>query len=123
MPILAIYVEDEPDIAALLKNMLTAINVPAKTYPQAERLLEDRYSADVVNARLFIFDVRMPGMNGLELAAKLRSDGEERPILIVSAYQPPPDGELQALNARFHPKPFDFPSLIKTVRQLIDKDE
>ena len=49
MPILAIYVEDEPDIAALLKNMLTAINVPAKTYPQAERLLEDRYSSDVVN--------------------------------------------------------------------------
>ncbi len=121
MPILAIYVEDEPDIAALLKNMLTAINVPAKTYPQAEKLLEDRYSPDVINAKLFIFDVRMPGMNGLELAAKLRSDGEERPILIVSAYQPPPDEELQALNAKFHPKPFDFPSLINTVRQLINK--
>jgi DNA-binding response OmpR family regulator len=119
MPPQAIYVEDEPDIAALLKNMLTAINVPAKTYPQAERLLEDRDSPEVVNAKLFIFDVRMPGMNGLELAAKLRSDGEVRPILIVSAYQPPSDKELQAIDAKFHPKPFDFPTLVNTVRQLI----
>ena len=122
MPILAIYVEDEPDIAALLKNMLTAINIPAKTYPQAERLLEDRLSPEVVNAKLFIFDVRMPGMNGLELAAKLRSDGEERPILIVSAYQPPSDKDLKAINAKFHPKPFDFPSLANTVRQLIGRN-
>ncbi len=119
MSALAIYVEDEPDIAALLKSMLQSINIPAKTYPQAEKLLADRDSPEVANAKLFIFDVRMPGMNGLELAAKLRSDGEKRPILIVSAYQPPPENELHALDARFHPKPFDFPSLMATIRQLI----
>jgi DNA-binding response OmpR family regulator len=119
MSIQAIYVEDEPDIAALLKNILLAINVPAKTYPQAESLLDDRESPEVVNAKLFIFDVRMPGMNGLELAAKLRSDGERRPILIVSAFQPPSEKELQALNAKFHPKPFDFPTLTSTIRKLI----
>jgi DNA-binding response OmpR family regulator len=105
MSIQAIYVEDEPDIAALLKNMLLAINVPAKTYPQAESLLDDRESPEVANANLFIFDVR--------------SDGEVRPILIVSAFQPPSEKELQALNAKFHPKPFDFPTLTSTIRKLI----
>lgn len=115
----AIYVEDEPDIAALLKNVLNAYGVHAKTYPQPKALLADRESPEVSNAKLFIFDVRMPGMTGLELAAKLRSEGESRPILIVSAYQPPHDKDLQALGARFQPKPFNFPALINLVNELI----
>jgi len=116
----AIYVEDEPDIAALLKRMLSVLGIPAKTYPQAENLLADMDSPDVTNAKLFILDIQMPGMNGLELAAKLRSWGDKRPILIVSAYQPPRERELAALQASFHPKPFNFPALIDTVQLLLN---
>lgn len=120
MGVLAVYVEDEPDIAALLKNVLETFGITARTYGKAEELLAQLDSPEVTDAKLFIFDVRMPGMTGLELAAKLRQEGERRPILIVSAYQPPRDSELKAIRAKFQPKPFDFPTLINVVNQMIN---
>ena len=86
MPVNAIYVEDEPTIAQLLKSALGAFDIAVKTYPRSEALLADYADPDVEKAAVFIFDIRMPGMSGLELAARLRAEGEQRPILIVSAF-------------------------------------
>ena len=114
----AIYVEDEPDIASLLQNILSAFGISVKTYERPDNFLAERDEPAISDANLFIFDIRLPGMTGLELAAQLRSEGERRPILMVSAYSPPAPSELQELEASFHPKPFDFPVLVDTVRQL-----
>lgn len=117
-----IYVEDEPAIAELLRSGLDlfGINV-APIYGNAE----DAYAmivageGEVGECEMMIFDIRLPGMTGLELTDRLRKNGETRPILIVSAYNAPSQAELQGLNAHFMPKPFDFKRIADKIEELV----
>lgn len=113
------YVEDEPAIAELLRSGLGlfGINV-SPVYGTAEEAQEQILSGGV-DADVLIFDIRLPGMTGLELAQVLREKGETRPFLIVSAYHPPTPSELEALGAAFMPKPFDFAGIVGTIQNLL----
>ena len=118
-PIQVLYVEDEPTIANLLREALGLFGV--KVDPlcgSAEALLMRLDDPSVKAAQILFFDIRLPGLTGLELAKKLRDTGENRPIVFLSAYQAPPDTELTALRARFLPKPFDLERLIGVVHEL-----
>jgi DNA-binding response OmpR family regulator len=119
VPVNAIYVEDEPDIAKLVQNGLGTLGISVTVYPHPEDLLARMDDPQVSAAELLIIDIRMPGMTGLELAQQLRSSGDQRPILMVSAYNPPSRSQLRELAASFHPKPFDFPALLDICRRLI----
>jgi len=121
VPVNAIYVEDEPDIAKLVQNGLGTLGISVRVYPHPEDLLEHLDDPDVSTAELLIIDIRMPGMTGLELAQRLRTSGDRRPILMVSAYNPPSRSQLRDLGATFHPKPFDFPVLLDICRRLISE--
>ncbi len=118
-PVQVLYVEDEPTIANLLREALGLFGV--KVDPlcgSAEALLARLDDPVVRSAQILFFDIRLPGLTGLELARRLRASGEERPIVFLSAYQAPPDEELAALRARFLPKPFDLEKLVGMVHQL-----
>jgi DNA-binding response OmpR family regulator len=119
VPVNAIYIEDEPDIAKLVQNGLGTLGIEVTVFPHPEDLLAARDNAQVTEAELLIIDIRMPGMTGLELAQQLRAAGDRRPILLVSAYNPPSRSQLRELNATFHPKPFDFPVLLQICQRLI----
>ena len=118
-----LYVEDEPAIAELLKSGLDLFGIQVNPiYGNAE----DAYKQIISNqpplndCGVLVFDIRLPGMTGLELAEKLRSAGEERPVLIVSAYQPPARSELERLKAHFMPKPFDFAGIVAKIQDLVE---
>jgi two-component system nitrogen regulation response regulator GlnG len=64
-------------------------------------------------------DIRLPGVTGLELARRLRSRGEARPIVIVSAYNRPDSDVLEEIRATFQPKPFDFDEIVHTIQALV----
>ncbi len=114
------YVEDEPSIARLLTSGLGLFGIHVlPVYWSAEAVLENVEAAEFRQADVLIFDIRLPRMTGLELAAELRRRGERRPIVLVSAWPSPPEGELAALEATFLPKPFDFPDVVRTVRSLV----
>lgn len=115
------YVEDEPAIAELLKSGLGLFGISVNPiYGTAEEAQDQILSGKVSWADVLIFDIRLPGKTGLELAQALRDAGEKRPFLIVSAYQPPPASELAELNAAFMPKPFDFAGIVGTIQSLVD---
>ncbi len=114
-----LYVEDEPTIANLLREALGLFGV--KVDPlcgSAEALLARLEDPAVKSAQILFFDIRLPGLTGLELAQKLRASGETRPIVFLSAYQAPPDEQLASLSARFLPKPFDLDRLVGLVHEL-----
>ncbi len=120
-----LYVEDEPAIAELLRSGLDLFGIEVNPiYGNAEDAFVQITSGanPVINAcQMLVFDIRLPGMTGLELAAKLREANEERPILIVSAYQPPPLSQLAALKAHFMPKPFDFAGIVSKIQELVSQ--
>ena len=117
-----VYVEDEPNIAQLLVSGLGLFGISVHpVFMSAEALLENMEMPAFENADLFFFDIRLPRMTGLELAKELRRRGEKRPFVLVSAWPAPSENELKAIDARFLPKPFDFPDVIQTIQQLMQE--
>jgi len=115
-------VEDEPAIAELLKSGLDLFGIEVSPiYGNAEDAFNQIVSGQppMNQANVLVFDIRLPGMTGLELAEKLRGAGEKRPVLIVSAYQPPPRSQLETLGAHFMPKPFDFAAIVSKIQDLL----
>ncbi len=118
-----VYVEDEPAIAELLKSGLDLFGIEVNPiYGSAEEAFTqiEGDAPPISECNVLVFDIRLPGMTGLELAEKLRKAGEKRPILIVSAYQPPSRGQLEGLGAHFMPKPFDFSGIVNKIQDLVD---
>jgi DNA-binding NtrC family response regulator len=119
-PIRVTYVEDEPSIAQLLRSGLGLFGIQVNPiYMSAEQLLENIHNGEFGDAQLFMFDIRLPRMTGLELATKLRELGEERPFVLVSAWPPPSNEKLREIKASFLPKPFDFSDVVRTIQELV----
>jgi two-component system OmpR family response regulator len=117
-----IYVEDEPNIAELVSKGLKLFGIEVDPiYSSAEELLEHCSTSHLAHADIFFFDIRLPRMTGLELAARLRELGEKRPFIMVSAWPPPPRKQLQELGALFLAKPFSFPDMVQTIHHLAQK--
>ena len=112
------YVEDEPAIAELLKSGLALFGIHVNPIYGTAEDARDQIQGGI-NADVLIFDIRLPGMTGLELAQQLRDAGETRPFLIVSAYHPPSNSELNALDAAFMPKPFDFAGIVGIIQNMM----
>ncbi|HEV3074634.1 MAG TPA: response regulator [Thermoanaerobaculia bacterium] len=69
---------------------------------------------------LVVSDVRMPGMSGLELARRLRAEGESAPILLLSGYGEADLAGVAGLAVTFAEKPLPPGVLARKVRELLD---
>jgi len=76
-----LLVEDEPNIADGIIFNLSADGYQVTHCVSAEEALSRPTSA----YDLLVLDVMLPGISGFELCQRLRKDGAELPILIVSA--------------------------------------
>ena len=83
-------IDDDHAVLHSLKFLLEVIGYPVVTYASAELFLDAR--ANVNGARLpacLIVDQHMPRMTGLDLAEKLRDDGADIPILLITGSPSP----------------------------------
>ena len=73
------------------------------------------------NPELLILDVMMPNMDGLEVCRTLRSEGWDRPILVLTARDGVSDrvAGLDAGTDDYLPKPFALEELLARVRSLV----
>ncbi len=77
-----LVIEDEPDIGRLLLLHLNDLNVAA------ELCTDGALGYRAANARtwdLLILDLRLPGLDGLEVCRRLRMEGNHVPILMLTA--------------------------------------
>ncbi len=72
---------------------------------------------------LIVMDIRLPGIDGLEVTRRLKSDGctERIPIIAVTAHAMPGDEErtLEAGCKAYLPKPIRFMEFVCTVKRLL----
>jgi DNA-binding response OmpR family regulator len=113
-----LVVEDEPVAAAVLAKGLRehayAVDIAADADTACEQV-------SVTDYDLMIVDVLLPGMSGLDLCGRLRSDGVTSPILMLTA-RGEPDQRVQGLDAGaddYLSKPYHFPELLARVRALL----
>jgi FixJ family two-component response regulator len=95
------------------------VGLPAQAFASAEGFLE---SGTQDQTACLITDIRMPGMSGLELQAKLNAERRRIPIIFITAHG---DAKMrmQALRAgavEFLAKPFDDQALLDSVRAALE---
>jgi CheY-like chemotaxis protein len=117
-------VDDEAQIRALVKLMLKRQSLEAVEAPDGPAALE---MLDFVLPSLFILDIMMPGMDGIELCQKLRSrpDTADIPVIIMSAIQDPRRirSAMEAGANDFLPKGTPPSELTSKIRQLLETQQ
>jgi FixJ family two-component response regulator len=116
---LVAIVDDDDSVRSALQGLLKAVGLPAQAFASAEEfMLSDQHR----QTSCLIADIRMPGMSGLELQAKLNSERCMIPIIFITAHG---DAKIrmQALRAgavEFLAKPFDDEALLDSVRAALE---
>lgn len=116
---LVVIVDDDELIRDSLDGLMKAAGFPALAFASAEEFLN---SGQQERTTCLIADIRMPGMSGLELQARLSRDNLRIPIIFITA-QGDEKMRMQALRAgavEFLAKPFDDDVLLDSVRAALN---
>jgi len=112
-------VDDDDLMRTALQGQLKAAGLLARVFASAEEFLRSGQQHDTA---CLITDIRMPGISGLELQAKLNAEHCRIPIIFITAH-----GDekirMQALRAgavEFLAKPFDDEVLLESVRAALE---
>ncbi len=115
---LVAIVDDDDLMRSALQGLLKAVGLPAQAFVSAEEFLE---SGEQHHTSCLIADIRMPGMSGLELQAKLNAEHCRIPTIFITAHGDT-KMRMQALRAgavEFMAKPFDDEVLLENVRAAL----
>ncbi|MCP5419703.1 MAG: nitrogen regulation protein NR(I) [Gammaproteobacteria bacterium] len=112
-------IDDDHSIRWVLEKALQRENVAVTSFENGNGVLEAlrKGEPDVVVA-----DIRMPGVNGLDLLARLRADCPEIPVIIMTAHSDL-DSAVSAYQGgafEYLPKPFDVNDAVALVRRACD---
>ncbi len=97
---------------------MESAGLSTRCFGSAEVFLE---SGERNQIACLVADIRMPGMSGLELQAKLKAEGSRIPIIFVTAHGDA-KMKMQAMNAgavEFLSKPFDDEFFLEKVRAAL----
>src|SRR5712691_8302732 len=116
---LVAIVDDDDLMRSALQGLLKAVGLPARAFASAEEFLQ---SGQQHETACLIADIRMSGMSGLELQARLNAEQVRIPTIFITAH-----GDermrMQALRAgavEFLAKPFDNKALLESVRAALE---
>ena len=117
-----LIVEDEPKVASFIKKGLEENNYDAE-------IAHDGFSAEKLVLQkkydLFILDIIIPGINGIELCKKLKKLNSNIPVLMLTALATT-DDKINGFDAGANDylvKPFEFRELLARVKVLLKKPD
>jgi len=111
-------VDDDPAVRDALAFSMTSAGLSARTFESAEALL----AVLPLTPGCIVTDVRMPGMNGIELVRRLRQLECRLPVVVITGHADVPLAieAMKAGVADFLEKPFDDDVLVANVRRLLE---
>jgi FixJ family two-component response regulator len=113
-------VDDDDLMRSALQGLLKSAGLPAQAFASAEEFLKSGQQSEV---GCLVADIRMPGMSGLELQAKLNADQCRIPTIFITAHGDE-KMRMRALRAgavEFMAKPFDDEALLESVRAALER--
>ena len=114
-------VDDDPGVGDSIRLLLRSVGLPSKIYLSANEFLA-AYNHEQPGC--LVLDVRMPGMSGLDLQARLQEMDSALPIIFVTAHGDVP----MAVNAvkagavDFIQKPFRDQELLDKIQEAMEAD-
>ena len=107
-------VDDDVDVRTAVHRLLRALGHEVALFASAEEFVVARPDADCL-----ILDIRLPGLNGLELRDRMYSSGDLMPIVFITG-----DGDRflgdGPPNAPMLHKPFDEDALTAALASAVD---
>lgn len=116
-----LVVDDHPDAADSLTAVMELLGCKVRTTYDAASALR---VSDEFRPQVCLVDLKMPGMDGFELAGHLRAQaGPAKRLLIATTALADEDSRQRSRGAGFHShlvKPVDVPALVDTITELWD---
>lgn len=114
-------VDDEPDVRAALGMLIKSVGLTPEIYESPQAYL-DAYDAS--RPGCLVLDMRMPGMSGLDLQAKLSDMGAHPPIIMISGHGEIPNAvqAVQSGAVDFLQKPVTDQLLLDRIQQALRLD-
>ena len=111
-------VDDDSSIRWVMEKTLSSANIKCDTYADGESVLMalEREVPDVL-----VSDIRMPGIDGLELLKQVQRDYPDLPVIIMTAHSDL-DAAVNAYQKgafEYLPKPFDIDETLTLVERAI----
>jgi two-component system response regulator FixJ len=108
-------IDDDEAMRDSLSYLLESTNIAVRTYESA---LEFLRQLDSIEAGCIVTDVRMPEMSGLELVRRLREQGVDFPVIVMTGHADVPLA-VEAMKAgalEFLEKPFEEEVLLRAIQ-------
>ena len=118
-PNVVAIVDDDRQVRDSLHDLMESAGFRSLEFASAEEFLN---SGEPEHTACVITDIRMPGMSGLELQAKLNKDRQKIPIIFITAHGDE-KMRMQALRSgavKFLTKPLDNGVLLDSVRTALE---
>ena len=114
-------VDDDPSIREALNSLIRSVKLRVVTFSSAQEFL--RYDRPEAPACL-VLDIRLHGLNGLELQQQLIRDGVHLPIIFITGHGDIPMSvrAMKAGAVEFLTKPFRERHLLRAIEQAIERD-
>jgi len=111
-------VDDDQSIRWVLERALDQAGISRECFSDAESMLRrlDAEQPDVV-----ISDIRMPGIDGLELLSRIREQHPEMPVIITTAHSDLDSAVASYQQGAFEylPKPFDIDEVVAVAERAL----
>jgi len=115
-------VDDDESVRKTTTLLIESFGFRAAAFESSDSFLRSGQLHDTV---CLIADVRMPGMNGLQLQSHLAAEGCSIPIIFITAYDDKESRRraMQAGAVAFLGKPFSDGQLLQTIRSTLRPDK
>jgi FixJ family two-component response regulator len=115
---LILVVDDDASLRSALESLVRSIGYDVRSFSSAEAVLE---SGSAAASACIISDIQMPGLSGIELEKRLRTQQVATPVILITARSEP---ELLAAARASSAicvlrKPFDASALIGCLEKAI----
>ncbi|TDJ45833.1 MAG: nitrogen regulation protein NR(I) [Gammaproteobacteria bacterium] len=109
-------VDDDGSVRWVLEKALQGEGISTRSFDNAEALLK---AFDTAAPDVLMTDIRMPGMDGIEMMRRLESDGHVVPVIVMTAHADL-DSAVSAYQGgafEYLPKPFDIDEAVALVNR------
>jgi FixJ family two-component response regulator len=115
-------IDDDDAVRVSIAELLKSVGLRAETFGTAQEFLR-RQRTDAPGC--LVLDLRLPGMNGLEVQRELARSGISTPVIFITGHGDIPT-TVKAMKSgavEFLTKPFDDQALLDAIYQALDRDK
>ena len=112
-------VDDDRSIRWVLQKALESVNIDVRVFENALQVI-DALKNDLPD--VLVSDIRMPGMDGLQLLADIKQSTPDLPVIVMTAYSDLDSAVSVYEGGAFEylPKPFDVDEAVELVQRAIE---